>query len=180
MNTPRKITTTQLGWKYIVRGLALFITGFVVGFIPILHYMAGAQAGDVGPAFLKNVTLWWGCPAVLAELTLKTGSLGMLAIGFAYLAIGQHVPTAAPTNRERMAPTLCSFGLIAEIVTALGFYVVCNLIWPNFYFEPVQAGKNLWLAVQGVSIAFYVVGIIFAVSGIRSRSATLVAAEVSR
>jgi hypothetical protein len=57
----------------------LFITGFLTGYIPILHYVHGAVAGDVGPVFLKNMTLWWGCPAVLAELTLKTGSLGMLA-----------------------------------------------------------------------------------------------------
>lgn len=171
-------TAKQLGWKYIVWGLGLFVTGFVTGFVPILHYMAGAQAGDVGPAFLKNVTLWWGCPAVLAELTLKTGSLGMLAVGFAYLAIAQQDPTGAPTNRERSAVTLCSFGLIAELVTALVFYVVCNLIWPNFYFKPVQAGKNLWLGVQFISIAFFVAGVIFAVSGIRSRSRALVSAVV--
>jgi hypothetical protein len=178
MNTPKQLTVAQLGWKYIVWGLGLFVTGFLTGFIPILHYMAGAQAGDVGPVFLKNVTLWWGCPAVLAELTLKTGSLGMLAIGFAYRAIAQQDPTAVPTNRERIAVTLCSFGLIAELVTAMVLYVVCNLIWPNFYFAAIPAGKNVWLAAQGVSIAFYVVGVIFAVSGIRSRSATLVAAVV--
>jgi hypothetical protein len=63
-------------------------------------------------------------------------------------------------------------------VTAGVFYVVCNLIWPNFYFTPVQAGKNLWLAVQAISIAFYVVGIIFAFSSLRSRSKTLVSAAV--
>jgi hypothetical protein len=178
MNTPKQLTAAQLGWKYIVWGLGLFVTGFVTGFIPILHYIAGARAGDVGPVFLKNVTLWWGCPAVLAELTLKTGSLGMLAIGFAYLAIGQQDPRAAPTDREGSAVTLCSFGLIAELVTAMVFYVVCNLIWPNFYFTPVQAGKNVWLGVQGISIAFFVVGVIFAVSGIRSRSRAFVAAVV--
>jgi hypothetical protein len=177
MKTPEQLTITQLGWKYIVWGLGLFITGFLTGFIPILHYIPGAQAGNVGPAFLKNVTLWWGCPAVLAELTLKTGSLGMMAIGFAYLAIRQQNP-ADLTSRERIAPTLCSYGLIAELVTAAVFYVVCNLIWPNFYFEPVQAGKNLWLAVQGISIAFFVVGVIFSFSSIRNRSATLVSAVV--
>jgi hypothetical protein len=155
--------------------LGLFLTGFLTGFIPILHYVPGAQSGDVGPVFLKNVTLWWGCPAVLAELTLKTGSLGMMAIGFAYLAMGQQGPTAL-TSRERIAPTLCGYGLIAELVTAGVFFVVCNLIWPNFYFEPVQAGKNVWLAVQGISIAVYVVGVMFAFSSIRNRSAALVPA----
>ena len=33
------------------------------------------------------------------------------------------------------------------------------MIWPNFYFEPVQAGKNLWLALQGISILVFVVGL---------------------
>jgi hypothetical protein len=113
------------------------------------------------------VVLWWGCPAVLAELTLKTGSLGMLAIGFTYLAIRQQAPAAAVTSRERITVTLCSYGLIAQLVTAGVFYVVCNLIWPNFYFAPVQAGKNVWLAMRAISIASYVVGVILALSGIR-------------
>jgi hypothetical protein len=177
MKTTEPLTPAQLGWKFIVWGLGLFLTGFLTGFIPILHYVPGAQSGDVGPVFLKNVTLWWGCPAVLAELTLKTGSLGMMAIGFAYLAMGQQGPTAL-TSRERIAPTLCGYGLIAELVTAGVFFVVCNLIWPNFYFEPVQAGKNVWLAVQGISIAVYVVGVMFAFSSIRNRSAALVPAMI--
>ena len=99
-----------------------------------------------------------------------------MAIGFAYLAIRQGDVAGDLTSRERIAPTLCSYGLIAELVTAGVFYVVCNLIWPNFYFEPVQAGKNVWLAVQGISIAFYVVGVMCAFSRIRNRSATLVSA----
>ena len=90
------LTRAELGWNFIHWGLGLFITGFVVGFIPILHYFPGAVAGDVGPAFLKNVTLWWGCPAVLCEMVLKAGSLGMVAIGLCYLAavaagrVGEH------------------------------------------------------------------------------------------
>ena len=177
MKITERSAAAQLGWKYIISGLGLFITGFLTGFIPILHYMVGAQSGGVGPDFLKNVTLWWGCPAILAELTLKTGSLGMMAIGFAYLAIRQQDP-ADLTSRERIAPKLCTYGLIAELVTAAVFFVVCNKIWPNFYFAAVPAGKNLWLAVQGVSIAFYVLGVIFAVSSIRNRSATFVPAAV--
>jgi hypothetical protein len=177
MTTTAPLTPAQLGWKYIVSGLGLFITGFLIGFIPILHYMH-PLLGDVGPVFLKHMTLWWGCPAILAELTLKTGSLGMMVIGFAYLAIQQQDPAGGLTRREQIARKLCSYGLIAEVVTAGVFYVVCNLIWPNFYFEPVEAGKNLWLAVQGLSIAFYVGGGILAVSSIRKRSATLGSAVV--
>ena len=174
MKATEPVTPAQLGWKYVVWGLGLFITGFIAGYIPLTHYIVGAQAGDVGPVFLKNMTLWWGCPGVLAEMILKVGSLGMMGIGLVYLAIGQQHPAPDLTSSERLAPKLCSFGLIAELVTAGVFYVVCNMIWPNFFFEPVQAGKNWWLAVQGISIAFYVVGIIYAFSSIRSRSTALV------
>jgi hypothetical protein len=54
MTTTEPLTPAQLGWKYIVWGLGLFITGFLTGYIPILHYMHGAIAGDVGPVFLKR------------------------------------------------------------------------------------------------------------------------------
>jgi hypothetical protein len=165
------VTPAELGWTFIRWGLGLFITGFAVGFIPILHYMVGAQQGDVGPVFLKNVTLWWGCPAVLAEMTLKIGSLGMLAIGLCYLATIRQGVSPNVSSLERITPKLCAYGLIAELVTAgVGFYVG-NKIWPNFYFEPVQAGKNLWLAAQGLSILVYFVGICYAVAGVR-RAAT--------
>ncbi len=160
-------TPADLGWKFIRWGLGLFITGFVVGFIPILHYMVGAQSGGVGPVFLKNVTLWWGCPAVLAEMTLKIGSLGMLAIGLSYLAAVRQGASPSISGNERIAPTLCAVGLIGELVTAGVGYVVGNKIWPNFYFEPVQAGKNMWLAVQGLSILVFTVGACYAVAGVR-------------
>ncbi|MCK5362305.1 MAG: hypothetical protein KAR22_05030, partial [Gammaproteobacteria bacterium] len=55
------VMPAELGSKFIRWGLGLFILGFIVGFIPILHYIQGAVAGDVGPAFLMNMTLWWGC-----------------------------------------------------------------------------------------------------------------------
>ena len=167
MGSEAAVTPAELGWKFIHWGLGLFITGFVVGFIPILHYFPGAVAGDVGPAFLKNVTLWWGCPAVLAELVLKNGSLGMLAIGLCYLAAVRQGASSSISSLERLAPTLCAYGLIAELVTAGVGYAVCNMVWPNFYFEPVQAGKNTWLALQGLSILVFFVGACYAVAGVR-------------
>lgn len=167
------ITPAQLGWRFIHWGLGLFIVGFITGFVPILHYMHGALAGDVGPLFLKNMTLWWGCPAILAELTLKTGGLGMAAIGLCYVAASRQGAASAITMHERIAPTLCSYGLIAELVTAAAGYVICLHFWPNFFFEPVQAGKNVWLGLQGVSIAVYVVGLFYAVAGVRRASSQL-------
>jgi hypothetical protein len=166
------ITHNQLGWKFIHWGLSLFVTGFVVGFIPILHYIVGAQT-DVGPLFLKNVTLWWGCPAILAEMTLKIGSLGMLAIGLCYLAAARQGTSSNISAKERLALTLCAYGLIAEIVTAgVGFYVG-NRIWPNFYFEPIQAGKNIWLAAQGLSILVFFIGVCYAAGGVRRAASQL-------
>jgi hypothetical protein len=165
------LTPTELGWKFIHWGLGLFITGFAVGFIPILHYMVGAREGEVGPVFLKNVTLWWGCPGLLAEMVLKCGSLGMLAIGLCYLAAVREGASPTISRHERIAPTLCAYGLIAEVVTALVGYYVCNIFWKNFYFEPVQAGKNVWLAAQGLSILVFFVGLCYAVSGVRRAAA---------
>ncbi len=164
------VTPTALSWKFIRWGLGLFITGFLTGFIPILHYMNGAVAGDVGPDFLKNMTLWWGCPAVLAELTLKTGGLGMIAIGLCYLAIIRQGASPNISRHERIAPALCAYGLIATLVCAAAGYVICNLFWPNFFFHPVPTGKNVWLAAQGLSIAVYVVGVGYAFAGIRRAS----------
>lgn len=165
------ITRTGLGWKFVHWGLGLFFTGFLPGFIPILHYMHGALAGDVGPVFLQNMTLWWGCPAILAELTLKTGGLGMTILGFCNLALARDGADTRVSSREQLAVTLCSFGLIAELVTAGAGYAIGNYFWPNFFFEPVQTGKNVWLAIQGLSIAVYVVGVWLAFSAIRRSSA---------
>jgi hypothetical protein len=170
MDGEAAVTSTELGWDFIRWGLGLFATGFVLGFVPILHYMVGAQAGGVGPAFLKNITLWWGCPAVLAEMVVKHGSLGMIAIGLCYVAVARQGTSSTPSGHERIAVTLCAYGLIAEIVAAGVGFVVGNMIWPNFYFEPVAAGKNAWLAVQGLSITVYVFGVFYAVAGIRRAS----------
>ena len=116
------------------------------------------------------MTLWWGCPGILAELTLKTGGLGMIAIGFCYLSIARQGGAPGITANERLAVTLCAYGLIAELVTAAAGYAICNYFWPNFFFQPVQAGKNTWLVAQGISIAVYVVGLFYAFAGIRRGS----------
>lgn len=171
MDGEAAVTPTDLGWKFIHWGLSLFITGFLTGFVPILHYMTGAVTGDVGPDFLKNITLWWGCPAILAELTLKTGGLGMIAIGLCYLAAIRQGASPTISSHERIAPMLCSYGLIAELVAAAAGFVICNIIWPSFYFHAVPAGKNVWLTAQGLSIAVYVVGVFYAVAGVRRAAA---------
>jgi len=59
---------------------------------------------------------------------------------------------------------------IAELICAGAGYAIFNHFWPNFYFQPVQAGKNLWLTLQGISIAVYVVRICYACDCIRRAS----------
>jgi hypothetical protein len=93
------ISPTDLGKKFVRWGLNLYITGFLAGLVPVLHYMHGAVAGDIGGHFMKNMTLWWGCPAVLMELTLKTGGLGMLVVGLCYIVLSQGFGT---TSVERL------------------------------------------------------------------------------
>lgn len=161
--------TAKLGSKFIYWGLGLFILGFIFGFVPILHYMLGAIAGDVGPLFLKNMTLWWGCPAVLMEYVLKTGGLGMVVIGLCYIVFARDGTNVAISHAERIAPAFCLIGLLGATIYASVGYVIGNIIWPNFYFEPVQIGKNLWLLGQGIGIAIYLFGIVFAFGGIRRR-----------
>jgi len=171
MDGQAAVTPTALSWQFIRWGLGLFITGFLTGFIPIAHYMVGGVSGDVGPDFQKTIALWWGCPAILAELTLKTGGLGMMAIGFCYQAIIRLGTSPNMSSHERIAPMLCTFGLIATLVSASAGYVICNYFWPKFYFDAIPAGRNVWLAAQGLSIAVYVVGVCYSFAGIRRASA---------
>jgi hypothetical protein len=168
-SNPGQIEAAQaeLGSKFIRWGLGQFLLGFVVGFVPIVHYIHGAVAGDVGPVFLKNMTLWWGCPAVLVEYVLKSGGLGMAAVGLCYHIFSRKGKSAPLSRGELMAPKLCLGGLILTLIWASVGYVVCTLIWTNFFFAPVQMGKNVWLAGQGIGIAIFVTGISYAISGIK-------------
>ena len=170
MDGEATVTRIDLGWKFIHWGLGLFITGFVIGFVPTAHYMVGGVGGDVGPEFLKRMTLWWGCPAILAELTLKTGGLGMIAIGLCYRVTIRQGAAANVSSHEHIAPMLRAYGLIAELVTAGAGYAICSAVWPNFYFNAVPAGINAWLVPQGISIAVYLVGACYAFAGIRRAS----------
>ena len=49
LNSDTTVTHTMLGWNHIHWGLSLFFTGFVTGYVPLVHYVKGAVAGDVGP-----------------------------------------------------------------------------------------------------------------------------------
>lgn len=168
------MTTVQLGLKFIRRGLWLFVFGLVIGFGPWAHYMHGAME-DVQPAFLKNVTLWWGCPWTLSVYVTQLGSLAMIIFGLCYLAGSRSSATSVSTG-ERLAFSLCYYGILAEFVAGYLFYFVVNHIWPNFYFAPIDEGKHLWLSAQGVCIAICLAGTVLATKGIGRALETMDAA----
>ena len=73
-------TPIEVGAKFVRWGLGLFVFGLVTGYGPWLHYMHGALE-EVHEAFLKNVTLWFGCPWTLPVYVTQLGGLGMIAFG---------------------------------------------------------------------------------------------------
>jgi hypothetical protein len=81
-------TAVEVGTKYIRWGLGLFIFGLVIGYGPWLHYMHGALE-EVQPTFLKNVTLWFGCPWTLPTYVAQLGGLSMVVVGLCYLAFAR-------------------------------------------------------------------------------------------
>jgi hypothetical protein len=125
---------------------------------------------EVGPAFLKNVTLWFGCPWTLPTYMDQLGGIGMIAVGVSLVTFARDGRASALSNAQRRSLGLCIFGLIAEFTLGYPGYFVINHFWPNFYYTPIQAGKNLWLALQGLSIAFYIARVIFAFGAIRRAS----------
>jgi hypothetical protein len=159
-------TPAEVGAKYIRWGLGLFIFGLVIGFVPMAHYMHGSFE-PVGEAFLKNVTLWWGCAWTLAVYVTQLGSLAMIAIGLCYVVLGRDGAMTAVTNAERMAPALCAGAIIAEVVAGFAGYYAVLAVWPNFYYAPIRAGILAWLGLQAVCISIYVLGVIYAYGGIR-------------
>src|SRR5262249_7528364 len=155
----------EVSSKYIRWGLRLFIFGLVIGYGPWLHYMHGALE-EVQPQFLKNVTLWFGCPWTLPTYVAQLGGLPLAVIGACLAVFAAQGAIASVTSAERMAPTLCAVGVVTEFLFGYPGYFVVNAIWPNFYFTPIDAGKWTWLGIQGACIAIYVAGMLCASGGI--------------
>jgi hypothetical protein len=159
-------TPAELGAKFIRWGFGLFVFGLVIGFVPMAHYMHGSFE-TVGEAFLKNVTLWWGCAWTLAVYVTQVGSLAMIVIGLCYLVLARDGAMTSVTDTERMAPALCAGGIIAEVVAGFAGYYAVLAVWPNFYYGPVRAGIWAWLGLQAVCIAIYVAGVMYGSGGIK-------------
>jgi len=177
MTEHSELTSTALGGTYVRWGLRLFIFGLVTGYGPWLHYMHGSFE-EVHPAFLHNVTLWFGCPWTLSAYVAQLGGLAMIPIGLCYIVFGRDGSLASVTNSERLGPTLCAIGILSEFVIGFPGYFAVEAVWPNFYYTPIDAGKWTWLGLQGVCIAIYLVGTVVASGGITR--ATLDAAATDR
>ena len=162
-------TAIETGTKFVRWGLGLFVFGLVIGYGPWLHYMHGALE-EVHEAFLKNVTLWFGCPWTLPVYVTQLGGLGMVVIGLCYLVFARDGAMSSVTSGERAAPAFCAIGVLAEFLFGFPLYFAVNAVWPNFYYTPIAAGKWTWLGMQGVCIAIYVIGAMFAYSGIKRAS----------
>ena len=58
MDGEATVTSAELGWAHINWGLGLFVTGFLTGFIPILHYIPGAVAA-AGGDWQRQMDISW-------------------------------------------------------------------------------------------------------------------------
>lgn len=165
--------STTHGWHtglgFVKWGLWFFIIGVILGFGVLIHYLVGS-AYDNSQYFLSNITLWFGSPLVLSSGFLQVGGLAMAIVGALCAMVSKCCPETTTTTSDvagcrthkRAALILCNIGLIALIITGyIGYYII-DYIWPGFYYAPIQAGKNLWLILQGLSIVVYIIGFIIA------------------
>jgi hypothetical protein len=162
----------ELGARYIRWGLGLFVFGLVVGYGPWLHYMHGALS-DVHEAFLKNVTLWFGCPWTLAVYVTQVGSLAMIPIGLCYVVLGREGSIGSLSGIERMGPTLCVVGILTAFLAGFPGQFAVEAIYPDFYYTPTRAGIWLWLGLQGACIAIYAIGVMTSYATIKRASHVL-------
>ena len=160
---------SSFGYLFLRSGSKLFITGLVLGLIPIAHYMVGGVGHKVGEQFYEEVTLWFGCPAEKMVQLIQIGSLSLFAIGLCYLVLARNVDLLV-TESERRGLKLCIIGLVSEVITGGVLYLILDYVFfPNFYFEPITQGKVLWLGAQLVSFSIYLAGVILVLSGIKDK-----------
>jgi hypothetical protein len=149
------------GARFAKWGLGFFIFGLFLTFGVIGHYCVGASA-DVGELFRRNVTLWWACPWTLSVAIVQGGGLGMVALGVTLLSISHE-----KTGEGPLALWLCAVGLLGVFAIGYPGYFVFNAVWPNFYYAPDIAGKNIWLLSQAFFFAIYFTGMVLGFNAVR-------------
>jgi hypothetical protein len=61
---------------------------------------------EVGPAFLKNVTLWFGCPWTLPTYMDQLGGIGMIAVGVSLVTFIFPASGTDPNHTSNLAARL--------------------------------------------------------------------------
>ena len=164
--TDATVTPAEIGAKHIRWGLGLFVFGLVIGFVPLAHYMHGSFE-TVGEAFLKNVTLWWGCAWTLAVYVAQVGSLAMIVIGLCYVVLARDGAMTSITRPSVWRPHCARAGSLRSSWPGLPAITLSLAVWPNFYYSPMRREMVTWLGLQAVCIAIYVAGVMFAYGGIK-------------
>lgn len=145
----------------------LFITGLCLQLIPLVHYPVGGAGRPIGEKFLEKVILWFGCPAEMVTQILLVGGLSLFAIGFCYLYLSNRLDRAV-TDRERLGLNLCVVGLIASVFSGAILYLVFDfLVYTNFYFEPHEPERTIWLVAQLVTFSIYFAGILIVLGSVK-------------
>ena len=98
---------------------------------------------------------------------VQAGGLGMVALGLAQLIASRMSRGRVDNEDGSVALFLCIVGLLGVFAVGYPGYFVFNAIWPNFYYAPVQAGKNAWLLWQAAFIGVYFVGSVLAFTRVR-------------
>jgi hypothetical protein len=70
---------------------------------------------------------------------------------------------------------LCAVGIVTTFLIGFPGYFVVGAVWPNFYYTPIAEGRWTWLGGQGIGIAIFLIGVMFASGGIRRASHLLAA-----
>lgn len=147
-------------------GLGLFLFGIFLSFGVIAHYCIGSR-WPTGALFLRNITLWWGCPWTLCVAAIQVGGLGMVALGLTVMVAARLSANAASREHGHASLVLCVTGLLGVFAVGYPGYFVADAVWPDFYYAPVAAGKNIWLIGQALFIAIYLAGAVTLFAGAR-------------
>jgi len=94
----------------------------------------------------------------------------MVAFGATYLVVGKLASASDSRSASSLDLWLCVAGLVGMFCCGYAGYFVVDAVWPEFYYKPVQAGKNAWLLAQLACVISYLVGAVL----VRSRVKTMI------
>jgi hypothetical protein len=152
------------GTRFIRAGSWLLLLGFLMSVAVVVHYVVGGE--PPGHEFMGNVTLWWGCPWTLPTAIVLGGALCMIVIGTVHTALGRF-PGATEIAAPQTSLRICETALVGVFLTGCLGYFVVDAVWPSFYYQPIAAGKNVWLLMQLGCMVLLAAGVALAFADIR-------------